>query len=141
MPGVTLPPDQNATLVRLLERVERLERQTRRPDAGMRRMLASLFSYPGTLVVDVESPRWYPEMDVTLSQTRISCTASNDVVVMVRKNGSDIYSVTLPFDQDTAVDFTVFSLNPGDYLTLRIDDIGTDGTDLSVGFVPSIGSS
>lgn len=140
MPGAVFPPDQSSTINRLVARVERLERRTRLDTITMR-MLASLFSYPGSLVATTESPRWYPEMDVVLSQARVSCTASGNVTVTIRKNGSDLYSITLTGGANTTVNYTVFSLNPGDYLTLRIDDIGTDGANLSVGFVPSIGST
>ena len=142
MPGVTLPPDQMATLSRLTARVERLERRTRAQDALLQRMLASLFTYPGDLVVTTESPRWYPEMDVILSQTRASllAAASGTVTVAIRKNGATLYSVSLTAGQTTVVNYTPTTLNSGDYLTVRVDAIGTNGANLSVGFVPSIGA-
>jgi hypothetical protein len=57
MPGATLPGNHTATFGKTIARVERIERNTQ--PLGVDPAAEMVFSYPGALANNVESPPWY----------------------------------------------------------------------------------
>ena len=59
--------------------------------------IAVVFSYPGALDNNVQSPRWYPTRDVTFTKVRVSllANASSDHVIQLLIGGAPFASYTL----------------------------------------------
>jgi hypothetical protein len=142
MPDVTLPAQQDRALIELFRRVERLERRTEQQNRVLVRLLSHVFSYPGDLIVHVESPPWYPEINVFISQIRLATLVapSSNLLVDININGTLNQTVTLTAGTTSAITYTSIALLHTDYMTTKINSIGTNGANLSVTMVPSVTS-
>lgn len=130
-------PDFFARFMRLVRRVEDLERRLRtratdRPTAL--EPLEATFSHAGTPTTD-ESGRWYPRRTATLTAVvaSLGTAGSSSTVVEVSVNGGVQATVTLGsgvnLGNDTAAAVLVADT---DYLTVAATSVGTGAADLTV---------
>lgn len=98
--------------------------------------MPQVFSYPGPLTLNVESPPWYPELAIVLQAIRISILfpASGTVTVAVNKTGGALTSISLPGGQLTLQQTLGVLMNPSDYLTVKTTAV-SDAANVSVGFM------
>ena len=130
MPQSALPPDDAYEIEATIRRVERLERRTR--PVATQRYAPIVFSYPGTLVVDTESPPYFAVSAITITQVRVSLltAAAGNNVVALRVNGATVQSFTLTAGQ-TSVAYNV-TINPGPGYPITVKATTVSGANLSV---------
>lgn len=92
------------------------------------------FSYPGTLTTGVESPPFYPTVDTTYLNIRVSqlVVGALDLKIDIKLNGTIATTVTLTAGDLTVVDsVTTIATTVGDYVTVNVNDQG-DAANVSV---------
>jgi hypothetical protein len=86
--------------------------------------------FPGPVVVQVGTVRYYPRVAITLTNIKawLSANALTNVVAVVRKNGVAAQTITINAGSLTTLASSTISLLTTDYLT--IDITGGSGNDL-----------
>lgn len=92
----------------------------------------------GSLYVFDGTKRWYAPFNLTINsiKPRLAIAADRNVIFIVKKNGVNAATVTIPSGQlTTSAVTTPISLVEGDYITTSITQVGTasfPGTDLYI---------
>lgn len=93
----------------------------------------------GSLYVLEGTRRWYAPFAVTITSVkpRLAIIADRDVIFILKKNGENAVTMSIPSGQNTTTAYTSPPVNlaEGDYLTVSIIQVGTPsfpGTDLYV---------
>lgn len=92
----------------------------------------------GSLYVFDGTRRWYAPYNAVITSItpRLAGAADRNVIFIVKKNGVNAATVSVPSGQLTATAYTIpISLAEGDYITISITQVGTPsfpGTDLYV---------
>jgi hypothetical protein len=133
MPGANHAADDSREVGAIVAREERLERKVRQPGPADIRPIR--FSFPGEIVVDVESPPDYVDAATTLTQIRVSTTVAEagNNTVEVRVGGAVISQHTLPSGESTMVEAINIPVTPGTPLTVKTVT-SVSGDNLSVIF-------
>lgn len=92
----------------------------------------------GLLYVFDGNKRWYAPFNLTINsiRPRLAGAADRNVIFIIKKNGINAATITIPSGQTIAAAYTVpIVLAEGDYITTSITQVGTasfPGTDLYV---------
>lgn len=126
MPGRTLPPNLGKQLNRSVQRVERLERTTVPP--GPNAVTSPVvFSYPGSLTNNTESPPWYASRTHRFTKARISLLSASTSALTVKINIDGLTAYTLTLAAGLTSTTWPIGLNAfdGDYVTVKVTAVGT----------------
>lgn len=119
MPGTILPQQSTGIVGGTIARVERVERNTL--PSPVSNPIIQMFSYPGPLASNVESPPWYAPAAGIIEIVRVSLTnsATSDHTIMLRLNGADVQQFTLSSGQKTSMNGAAISVPYGAYVTIK----------------------
>jgi hypothetical protein len=130
MPGANQVPEDARESSAIVSRTEKLERRVGRDLIGP--MEPVIFSHPGAVIADTESPPWYATVPTVITEVLLASLAapSVSIVVEVRVSGAAIAQFTLTSGTTSTVTATNIVVVPGVPLTVKI--ISGTGADLSV---------
>jgi hypothetical protein len=132
MPQTTLPADQSLAMNRTIARLERVERIT--TPTKPQTPLTMVFSYPGVIAANIESPPWYPHrhgyIDTVRLSFRANVTGTNTIAVYV--DGVSIQQFSITTGNKTAVAAAAIPVGIGSYVTVKTVTVTGADSDMSV---------
>jgi hypothetical protein len=130
MPGANQVPEDARDTSAIVARTEKVERRLNR-DQGTP-LEPVIFSHPGAVAADTESPPFYATIPTAITEVRLATreAPSVSIVVEVRLDNVAQAQFTLTSGTVTSVTATNIVVVPGVPLTVKI--ISGTGSDLSV---------
>ena len=123
MPGMNVVPDLGVNVSNILRRVEALEQ--RKGQRLPRPFTPAIFSNPGAVEQDVESPPWYAYAPVTFTTIRVSLTeaSSSNIIVTTYLDGTAQFTTTLTAGLTTVLDGIYLPVEYGQAMTVMVTSV------------------